>query len=129
MTAAPAFFIPDVPSEKLEEVYAAYAQMCYQDTPALGRRIYSITFAHDGTVWTATVGEPLRGTKTTTHRSKGQQHERRTEVSDPAIVLAIFPGTPYLVVTNHWRNAPVGSGWVNPFMAGQPRDVGYFAHE
>lgn len=48
-------------------------------------------------------------------------------MTDPAVVLAIFSGTLFMVVTNHWRNAPVESGWLNPFVAGQPSEIGYFS--
>src|SRR5947207_4076270 len=43
--------------------------------------ILSITYTHDGVVWTATVGEPLQGTKRVTSRSKGKKVERAVSVS------------------------------------------------
>jgi hypothetical protein len=49
------------------------------------------------------------------------------KVRDPAVVLAIFPGVPWLVVTDA---RPVGtklSAWVNPFMAGRPERFEYFS--
>ena len=91
------------------------------------RRIYSITFVHDGEEWTATVGEQLRGIKHRVTRSKGQQLERTTPISDAAMVLAIFPGAPYIVVTDKGINQKY-SKWENPFMAGSPVTVKYFAH-
>ncbi len=95
--------------------------------PAQGKWIYSIRYMHDGTAWTATVGETLRGTRRVTTRSRGQKSEHVVHVSDPAVVLAIFPGEPYMVVTNHRIAGNVGSGWENPFLAGKPTAVVFFA--
>ncbi len=43
------------------------------------------------------------------------------------MVLAIFPGTPFKVVTNHRIPGNVRSAWENPFMAGEPKSVAYFS--
>ena len=92
------------------------------------KRVYSITFVHNGERWTATVGESLRGKGFRTSRSRGMRIEREYPVSDPAIVMAIFPGIPYMVVTNHrMRGQRVGSAWENPFFAGEPESVTYFS--
>lgn len=48
-------------------------------------------------------------------------------VGDSASVLAIFPGNPYIVVTDAGRTGGLLSRWVNPFMAGKPRSVAYFS--
>lgn len=47
-------------------------------------------------------------------------------LSDSAQVLAIFPGNPYLVVTNYRITDGVRSAWENPFMAGRPTSVTFF---
>jgi hypothetical protein len=47
-------------------------------------------------VWTATVGVALHGVRPDWVRGKGQ-------LSDLATVLAGFPGTPYVVVTDYRR--------------------------
>ena len=54
--------------------------------------------------------------------------ELTVSVSIPAMVLAIFPGDPYLVVTDHLLgNTSVGSHLENPFPAGRPRSVVRFS--
>lgn len=131
MPESRAFYVPpehpDFTPEQQEAAYAEFAAMCRHPLPEPGKRIYSITFTHDGEEWTATVGETLRGVRYKTVRSRGQKVEQRIPVSDPATVLAIFPGDPYFVVTSHrfWGN--VRSAWENPFMAGRPQSVTYFS--
>lgn len=128
MAAAPPFFVPAATTDNQESVYAEFARWCSRPVPSLERRIYSIAFVHDGEEWTATVGETLRGKRFRTTHSRGMKIEREQPVSDPAIVLAIFPGIPYIVVTNHrigGRN--VGSRWENPFFAGEPDSVTLFS--
>src|SRR5689334_658023 len=114
MTEVPAFFVPAATSENQEEVYASFAKWCERPVPILNKRIYSITYVHDGSTWTATVGETLHGTFRRSTRSRGKKVEHEYPVSDPAIVLAIFPGSPYMVVTNHRIAGNVGSRWENP---------------
>lgn len=46
-----------------------------------------------------------------------------TQRTDPAIVLAIFAGDPYMVVTNGRPLGNAVSPSVNPFMAGEPDEV------
>ena len=104
--------------------YAELAEWCGRAPDA--RRIQSIDYLHDGVIWRATVGEPLRGTKTQRRRRGGKAVDVSTPVSDPATVLAIFPGTPYLVVTNGRPLTDLVSWWANPFMAGKPEVVRYF---
>lgn len=100
------------------------AAACNRPPPLLLQRIFSIVYVHDGVHWTAKVGEQLRGAKTTNRGGR----EIRTPFSDPAIVLAIFPGDPYLVVTNKGPNfGNAKSAWENPFMAGRPMWVERFA--
>jgi hypothetical protein len=83
---------------------------------------------HDGEEWTATVGERLRGSKLRKTRRRGiGSIERTVPLSDPAVVFAIFPGYPYMVVTNHGIGQSVGSAWANPFMAGEPRRITLFS--
>jgi hypothetical protein len=128
MTEAPQFFVPAAKPDDQESVYAEFAKWCRRAVPGPERRIYSITFVHDGEEWTATVGESLRGKRLRSTRSRGVKVEHEQPVSDPAVVLAIFEGLPYMVVTNHrlgGRN--VGSAWENPFLAGQPKSVTYFS--
>lgn len=127
MSEAPAFFVPAATPDNQESVYADFAKWIGYPVPSPGKRIYSITYTHDGEEWIATVGERLRGTRLRTTRSRGKKIERTYPISDPAIVLAIFPGAPYMVVTNHRIAGNVGSAWENPFMAGQPTSIAYFS--
>ena len=92
----PAFFLPQCLPESEEAVYAHIAESCVREVPPIGRRIYSIDFEHDGIVWTATVGEHLRGRKSVRVRGK---ETVEWNIGDPALVLAIFPRVPYCVVT------------------------------
>ena len=126
MNQAPSFFVPAATAENQESVYAEFARRCSAPAPPLEQRIYSITFGHDGEVWTAAVGETLYGIRTKKTKSKGKTIERELAVSDPATVLAIFAGSPYQVVTNQGIGGSVGSKWANPFLAGQPRSVQHF---
>ncbi len=126
MTQAPPFLVPDETPETQESVFADLARIAQSPVPPLAERIYSITYLHDGEEWTATVGESLRGISRKITRSKGKKKERPFPVADPAIVLAIFPGVSYIVVTNHGFPRNVGSAWVNPFLAGQPKSVTRF---
>lgn len=118
-------FVPEpAKSDKQEEAYAEFARMAGRAIPE--RRIYSITFVHDGEEWMATVGEQLRGIKHRMTRSKRQRLERTTPVSDSAVVLALFPGDPYIVVTDKGISQKY-SKWENPFMVGSPVAVKSFA--
>ena len=92
----PAFFLPHCPSEFEEESYAHIAKRCDRKVPPIDRRIYSISFEHGGIVWTATVGEHLRGRKSVNVRNK---ETVQWQIDDPALILAIFPTVPYCVVT------------------------------
>src|SRR5579875_2980020 len=82
MPDARAFFVPpehpDFTPEQQEAAYAEFAAMCRRPVPESDKRIYSITYVHDGEEWTATVGEPLRGVRYKTVRSHGQKREQRT---------------------------------------------------
>ncbi len=129
MTTAPPFFVPAATPDTQESVYTSFAAWCRCPVPSSDRRIYSIRYITKGTEWTATVGESLRGRRYVTTRSGGQKNEQVQYVSDPAIVLAIFEGAPFMVVTNHGIPRGVGSAWANPFMAGQPKSITYFADE
>ncbi len=127
MLEAPPFFVPAVTPETQESIYADLAKGCGLSSPPFGKRIYSIVFVHNGEKWTATVGETLRGVRNHITKSRGTKVERSCPVEDPALVLAIFPGVPFKVVTNHRIERNVGSAWENPFYAGEPNSVTYFS--
>lgn len=123
----PQFFVPAATPDNEESVYADFAKWCSRPVPERGNRIYSITYIHDGEEWTATVGEALRGKTLASPRSRSKTPFYPRSLSDPAIVLTIFPGVPYMVVTNHRIVGSVGSAWENPFFAGQPKRVTLFS--
>jgi hypothetical protein len=100
-----AFFIPQCPPEIEEAVYAHIAESCVREVPPIGRRIYSISFEHDGIVWTATVGEHMRGRKRVIVRGK---ETVEWNIGDPALILAIFPRVPYCVVTSSMGKSHFG---------------------
>lgn len=102
----PAFFVPFATIESQDSVYASLARMAHCAVPVLAERIFSLTHVHDGEEWTATVGEHLRGVRHTVSRSRGRRLERTIRLSEPAIVLAIFAGNPY-VVAHRDRDARV----------------------
>jgi hypothetical protein len=129
MTTTPAFFVPAATADTQESVYSDFARMCGVPVPPVAERVHSIVFKHDGEVWHATVGETMHGTKYSTHKVKGTKVERSQPVSDPALVLAIFPGSPFMVVTNHRIVGNVGSRWENPFLAGRPETITRFARQ
>lgn len=127
MEEIPVFFVSIETKENQEEVYSNFAKLCGRPVPKEGERIYSITYIHNSEEWTATVGEPLRGIRHRTSRSRGRRVEETVQLSDRAIVLAIFPGPPYVVVTNHQIVKDVSSTWENPFFVGQPKSILYFS--
>ena len=126
MSDVPKFFLPVSSPDTVETDFASVAKMAHCAVPELSQRVYSITFTNDGEEWVATVGQQLRGVQRRKVRSGGASVECDRPVSDPATVLAIFPGSPYIVVTNHRIAADLGSKWENPFMAGQPKSVTRF---
>jgi len=127
MEKAPKFFIPEVATEQQEDMIAQLAEFAGVKVPPINKRIYSVTFNHDGEEWVATVGEKLHGMKPEFDRKGRQLAKYERSLSDPAVVFAIFTGAPYLVVTNHRIAGEVGSEWENPFFAAQPSSVVLFS--
>lgn len=109
----PEFFIPFVEAENQEEAYRQIAAHIGAAPRALGDRIYSMTWRHDGVVWTATVGETLKGTATVTTGRGRDRREREVPRSTNDTVLAIFPGSPGLIAhdgkSGYW-NMPILTG-------------------
>ena len=121
------FFVPEAPPEDQEAVFVELARFAKQPVPQLSERVYSITYDHGPEEWRATVGERLRGVRRKRIRSEGTAVEREMPIRDPALVVAIFPGTAYLVVTDSRPIGGVRSGWRNPFLAGAPKSVTRFS--
>jgi hypothetical protein len=121
-SATPAFFLPGVEASEVEEVYADLAKHAHRRPPSIADRIYSITWRHNGEVWTATVGQKLHGFATKVSRSMRGKVEREIPLSNASSVLAIFPGAPYVV----WHD-DASRVWANPFLAGEPFQVTVFS--
>jgi hypothetical protein len=122
----PKFFIPNLPAEAYEKLYAELAHLARTAVPEPAKRIFSIRFPHDGVDWTATVGQTLSGSKTKTMGRGTSKREVTQPTSDSAMVLAIFPGHPFIVHTDSGLSHQSRSTWCNPFMAGIPSSVTYF---
>ncbi len=134
MSDAPAFFLPWGEPDQTEVSYTALAEQYGCAVPPVEKRVYSITYEHDGEEWTATVGKELEGLRP---RKKARTRKERemirpmVRVSDGATVLAIFPGVavlggPFTVVTDFMLKPEVYSEWENPFTA-HPTSVTYFS--
>lgn len=121
----PKFFIPN--SDDYEKHYSELASFCKSTPQPPGCRIYSISYTSHGQDWTATVGERLNGVEVKTKRRGTQYREDKKRLGDSATVLAIFSGIPYVVVTDAQPIGNTRSAWANPFMAGQPTNIIYFA--
>lgn len=122
MEKAPQFFVPDVPADQQEAQYASMAEFGRCALPPTEQRIYSITFGHDGTIWTATVGQSMRGVRGQMKRVRGQKVWQETPVYDGTTIAAIFPGHPHVIFHTGGR-----SPWQNPFYAGDVRSVIQFS--
>jgi hypothetical protein len=112
MNAPPLFFLPHQSREKQEASFAHMAAGLNRTVPAIGERVYSISFDSDGSLWVATVGEHLRGRKPIL--VQGKNIGWGPWFDDPSLVLAIFPGAPYIVVTlpnvhSHFRDQAFGA--------------------
>jgi hypothetical protein len=116
MTGMVAFFLPRASDdEQAERLYDALAEFAGCEPAPPGQRVASITFDTDGAQWVAAVGEPLTGRRTTSRLRRGELVEHTEELGSPSRVLAIYPGTPFVVVTDAQPITPAASEWANPF--------------
>jgi hypothetical protein len=121
-----AFFLPRASDdEQAERLYEALAEFAGCEPAPAERRVRSIAFSHDGAEWVAAVGEELNGRRTTQQLRRGELIERTEDLSSSSRVLAIYPGTPFVVVTDAQPITGAPSEWANPFTA-QPHQVTYF---
>jgi len=121
------FFVPGATPEDQEAVFAELARFAGRAAAEHSERVYSITFDHKEEEWTATVGETLSGIRRKRVSSKGTTVERELPLRDAALVLAIFPGTPYLVVTDSRPIGRVRSALQNPLRAAAPKSLTRFS--
>src|SRR3954454_13701170 len=120
------FFLPRASDdEQAERLYDALAEFAACESAPVGQRVQSIAFTHDGASWVAAVGEGLAGRRTTQQVRRAELIERTEELSSSSRVLAICPGTPFVVVTDAAPITGAQSEWANPFSA-QPDRVTYF---
>lgn len=116
----PKFFVPDVPPKKTEaEWYELLAAFAGRQVPPRGQRVYSVSCTQDGESWTFTVGETSTGSRLRTVGQGSLKREIESLLSDPAKTLAIFPGNPYIVVTDQGILRHTPSAWANPFHMGE----------
>ena len=122
-----AFFLPRASDdEQAERLYDALAEFAGCEPAPAGRRVHSIAFTtQDGARWVAEVGEELSGRRTTQQLRRGELVERTEHLSSSSRVLAVYPGTPFVVVTDAQPITGAPSEWANPFLA-QPDRVTYF---
>jgi hypothetical protein len=121
-----AFFLPRASDEaQRERLYDAFAEFAGCEPAAPDERVHAIVFTHDGAQWTAQVGEPLSGRRSTQQLRRGELIERTEELSSPSRVLAVYPGRPFTVVTDAQPITGAPSEWANPFTA-EPDQVTYF---
>ncbi|WP_249523050.1 hypothetical protein [Modestobacter marinus] len=113
-----AFFLPRASAdEQAERLYEALAEFAGCEPAPPAQRVHSITFPQDGAEWVAEVGAPLSGRRTTQQLRRGELIERTEELSSPTRVLAVYPGTPFVVVTDAQPITGAPSEWANPFTA------------
>jgi len=117
------FFVPGTSREEGELVYARLAAGCGREVPLSSDRIHEIHWTQDSDSWVAVVGETLRGQRVRVRRRGGDYIEISDPLHDPATVRAIFPGTPFMVVTDARRLGSFVSYWNNPFAAAQPTHI------
>ena len=120
------FFLPRASDdEQAERLYDALAEFAGTEPAPPGRRVQSVSLTHEGAEWVAAVGEELTGRRTTQQLRRGELIERTEELSSSSRVLAIYPGTPFVVVTDAQPITGAASEWANPFTA-RPGRVTYF---
>ncbi len=121
-----AFFLPRATDdEQAERLYEALAEFAGCTPAPADRRVRAISFDSDGARWTAEVGHELRGTRTTRQLRRGELLERTEDLSSSTLVLAIYPGTPFVVVTDASPITGAPSEWANPFSV-EPDEVSRF---
>ena len=121
-----AFFLPRADDdEQAERLYDALAEFAGCEPAPPGQRVHSIAFTQDGAQWVAEVGEELCGQRTTQQLRRGELIQRIETLSSTSRVLAVYPGTPFVVVTDTQPITGTPSEWANPFTA-QPDDVTWF---
>ena len=111
-----AFFVPRASdAEQADRLYEAFAEFAGCEPAPPGERVQSVTFTQDGAQWVAEVGEELRGERTTRQLRRGELIERTETLTSATRVLAVYPGSPFTVVTDAQPITSAPSEWANPF--------------
>ena len=122
-----AFFLPRASDDdQAERLYEALAEFAGCEPAPPGRRVQAVAFRQDGAEWVAEVGRELHGQRTTTTLRRGELLEHTEDLTSTARVLAVYPGTPYLVVTDAQPITGTPSEWANPFPVAGPDRVTLF---
>ena len=120
------FFLPRASDdEQAERLYTALAEFAGCEPAPPGQRVHAIAFTQDGARWVAEVGEQLSGQRTTQQLRRGELIERTETLTSTSRVLAVYPGTPFVVVTDAQPITGAPSEWANPFLA-RPDQVTLF---
>jgi hypothetical protein len=127
---SPAFFVPGCTPEEQETAFAAMANDLpdAMPVPEPGKRIYAISFQHDGDMWSAKVGESMKGRRPVWKGRK--KTETVVPIEDPAIVVAIYPAyrdNLFWLYHDGGLGSRQRSKWALPFMAGQAGILDYFS--
>jgi len=115
-----------------EAAYRRLAELAGAVPATPGRRIRQVAFKVGRESWTAEVGRKTAGTRPEHRRRKGEFTTTTRTLSGHATVLAIFEGTPFVIVTDEQRAASdppasESSPSTNPILIGKPSRVAYFA--
>jgi hypothetical protein len=116
--AMPGFFVPFVEADVQEEAYKEIADYIGASPRAPADRVYSMTWRHHRTVWTATVGETLRGVETVTTGRGRTRQQREVPRHSNDTVLAIFPGNPGLIAHDNRSRS-----WNMPILTGEAWNI------
>ena len=121
-----AFFVPRASDgEQADRLYDAFAEFAGCEPAPPEQRVRSITFTQDGAQWVASVGEELRGERRTQQLRRGELIERTETLTSTSRVLAVYPGSPFTVVTDAQPITSAPSEWANPFTV-EPSEVVHF---
>ena len=88
-------------------------------------RSFRVPYFEEAARWVASVGEELSGRRTTRLLRRGELIEHTETLSSSSRVLAVYPGTPFVVVTDAQPITGTPSEWANPFTA-RPDEVTLF---
>lgn len=120
----PAFFVPFKEPHEADAAFDSLAKSAgFEATLPRAKRIHLLRFAHNGEMWTAEVGKRLHGRRQGEILIAGKPVRRECETSDAAVVLAIFPGSPYVVITDGGRAECRLSRWSHQFTVGRPVQI------